>query len=746
MPDDWRPGSRRRVPTAVIPIAAVGLAIAGAGLAVWAHAGGTADRVSAVALAVTIALIALTGCVVTLARPGNRVGWLIIATGCAWGVGEGLFDAGVRGIVTAPGTIPAASALAVVGGPVRAAGWLGAAIAVPVVFPDGRLPGSRWRWLAWTALAAVAASFVGTALATDVENTELRAAGWHNPIALPGALAGFGDAVSTVSLPLMIATIAGGVAALTSRWRTGTTPIRRQLLTFAAGAALPVIVVPTAFGFGADPWVFAVAVVPVPIAVAVAILTGGMFDMATVANRSLVWVTLSAAIVGIYVLVVAGTGALLGDTGAHWLPWLGAGVVAVSFAPLRHTLHEAANRITYGAWRQPYDVLAGLGPRISYAMDASSVLSTVVTELHATLGLEGVALRDPDGRIVAGAPGAAPTLVPLTVYGRRAGDLLYTEPATALRPADRRVLDDLATQLAVLMHARALTDDLRHARERLVLAREEERRRLRRDLHDGLGPALAGLMLKVDNARALIPEDPTAATRDLLVLRDDIRHTVEDVRRLVEGLRPPAIDELGLAAAVAVAVNRLASASGTAVEIAVDPLLPAVPAAVEVAVYRIACEAVTNAIKHAAASRCHVAITIAGRSLVLRVADDGRGIDTPAALFEPVDARPGGGNGLATMRERAEELGGALDIAGTDAGTTVTAILPLPAAGSGAGSSAGSGASSGASSSASSSAESAGSASGRAGSGVDPADRAAVPVVGMPPVATSAALLADGAA
>ena len=725
MPDDPRPGSRRQGPTAAIPIAAVGLAIAGAALAVWASAGGTADHVSAVALAVTIALIALTGCVVTLARPGNRVGWLITATACAWGVGEGLFDTGVRGIVTAPGSVPAASAFAVVGGPVRAAGWLGAAIAVPVVFPDGRLPGSRWRWLAWTALAAVAASFVGTALATDVENTELRAAGWHNPIALPGALAGFGDAVSTVSLPLMIATIAGGVAALISRWRTGTTPIRRQLLTFAAGAALPVIVVPTAFGFGADPWVFAVAVVPVPIAVAVAILTGGLFDMATVANRSLVWITLSAAIVGIYLLVVAGTGALLGDTGAHWLPWLGAGVVAVTFAPLRHALHDAANRITYGGWRQPYDVLAGLSPRISYATDASSVLSTVVTELHATLGLSGVALRDPAGRIVAGAPGAAPTLVPLTVYGRRAGDLLYTEPATALRPADRRVLDDLAAQVAVLMHARALTDDLRHARERLVLAREEERRRLRRDLHDGLGPALAGLMLKVDNARALIPEDPTMAARDLLVLRDDIRHTVEDVRRLVEGLRPPAIDELGLAAAVAQAVNRLASASGTEVEIAVDPQIPAVPAAVEVAVYRIACEAVTNAVKHAAASQCHVAITIADRSLVLRVADDGRGIDAPTAQSATVDAHPRRGNGLATMRERAEELGGALDIAGTDSGTTVTATLPLPAADP----------------AANPSAEPA------SDPLVEPApDPAAVPVAGLPPVATSAALLADGAA
>jgi hypothetical protein len=134
-----------------------------------------------------------------------------------------------------------------------------------------------------------------------------------------------------------------------------------------------------------------VSVLPLPVAVAVAILTGGVFDMATVANRSLVWATLSAAIVGIYALVIAGTGVLLGDAGARWLSWLAAGVVAVSFGPLRTALQNAANRITYGRWRQPYEVLAGLSPRIEAAPDTSRVLGDVVAELHATLGLSGVA-------------------------------------------------------------------------------------------------------------------------------------------------------------------------------------------------------------------------------------------------------------------------------------------------------------------------------------------------------------------
>jgi signal transduction histidine kinase len=220
------------------------------------------------------------------------------------------------------------------------------------------------------------------------------------------------------------------------------------------------------------------------------------------------------------------------------------------------------------------------------------------------------------------------------------------------------------------MHARALTVDLRAARERLVLAREEERRRLRRDLHDGLGPALAGLMLKVDNARALIADQPRTAERDLETLQRDIAATVLDVRRLVEGLRPPAIDELGLSAAVTQAVSRLAAGSPITVSCA-EPL-PEVPAAVEVALYRIVSEAVVNAVRHAGGVACAVSIGVDGGHLVATVSDAGPGIP---------DQRRSSGHGLATMRERAEELGGTLTVTTGPTGTTVVAALPAASAG-----------------------------------------------------------------
>jgi hypothetical protein len=320
--------------------------VAGAALAAWARAGGTGGLGSAVSLAVTITLVAVTGCVLALARPDNRVGWVMISAGAAWGIGEGLFDAGVRGVLTAPGTVPAASRLVVTGAPLRAAGWLVAALAVTALFPDGRLPGPRWRWLGWTIAGAIAASFAGTLLDEHVQNFDLQAADWHNPLAVTPFAGALGSALGTLSLPLMAAAIAGSVAGLISRWRRDDPRLRRQLLTFAAAAALPFIVIPTAFGSGWPTWVFAACVLPLPVAVAAAILTGGVFDLATVANRSLVWGTLSAAIVGIYALIIVGAGALLGGTGTRWLPWLGTAAVAVSFAPLRRVLQETANRIT----------------------------------------------------------------------------------------------------------------------------------------------------------------------------------------------------------------------------------------------------------------------------------------------------------------------------------------------------------------------------------------------------------------
>lgn len=211
------------------------------------------------------------------------------------------------------------------------------------------------------------------------------------------------------------------------------------------------------------------------------------------------------------------------------------------------------------------------------------------------------------------------------------------------------------------------TVELQRARERLVAAREEERRRLRRDLHDGLGPALAGAALKVEAAENLLAFDPAAAVELLEDARSGIQDAVADVRRLVYALRPPALDELGLVGALREQAERIGAADRLWVEIQAPEELPGLPAAVEVAVYRISLEAMTNSARHADARTCVVRVTLDG-DLELEVVDDGVGL--------PRDYRAG--VGIASMRERADELGGTCDVEALDGrGTRVHARLPL---------------------------------------------------------------------
>jgi signal transduction histidine kinase len=260
--------------------------------------------------------------------------------------------------------------------------------------------------------------------------------------------------------------------------------------------------------------------------------------------------------------------------------------------------------------------------------------------------------------------------VPLTYRGELVGELAVgLRPGESeFSPADRKLLADLARQAGVAAHAVALTRALQRSRERLVAAREEERRRLRRDLHDGLGPALAGITLQLEGVRALVADEPAQARQTLLDLRTHTQTAIADIRRLVHDLRPPALDELGLLGALREHANRLDG--GLRVTIDGPEELPELPAAVEVAAYRIALEALTNVVRHAAARTCSVRV-IADGALELEIADDGRGVAD----------EPGPGVGLGSMRERAAELGGSCTIErARGGGTCVRASLPLVSA------------------------------------------------------------------
>jgi signal transduction histidine kinase len=487
-----------------------------------------------------------------------------------------------------------------------------------------------------------------------------------NPIGLPHGWTTVMDALAGVNLLLGLVCLVLDVACLVQQYRHGGPLTRQQTLVFGLAFLPPLVAFVASASDSAGPWLFAVCTLPLPIVVGVAVLQRRLYDLPLALNRSLTYGALWVAIALLYALTVGGVGALLQQQGAAWLPWAAAGVVAVSFAPLRDALQGAANRLTYGQWAQPREVLSRTTRRLADAGAGDMLLQSLVDELAHGLGLGWVEITDGTGRVVAGAgtPGDAVEELPLMSYGLTVGRLRWAE--RPLRDVDRQLVVDIAAQLGGIVHALELMSSLRQAQERLVLAREEERRRLRRDLHDGVGPALAGLTLQVDTVRNQLGTGHASAADDLLLqLRSGIRDTVLDVRRIVEGLRPAALDDLGLVEAV----RQLGERSGLAVTVDTEPL-PRLPAAVEVAAYRVVQEALGNAARHAAATRAHVRLCASGDDLDVEVTDDGTG------EVAPRDA----GLGLHNMRERAEEIGGSFELLATPGkGTAVRVTLPLVA-------------------------------------------------------------------
>jgi signal transduction histidine kinase len=253
------------------------------------------------------------------------------------------------------------------------------------------------------------------------------------------------------------------------------------------------------------------------------------------------------------------------------------------------------------------------------------------------------------------------------VLGVRAGEPGY-------RADELELLGDLARQAGGAIHALRLRADLARSHERLLLAREEERRRLRHDLHDGLGPSLAAIGMRAEAATELLETDPAAARALLAERGADVHAPLSDIRRLVEGLRPPALDELGLEGAIAQQAERLEGSAaggmpGTIISVTALPSpLPELPAAVEVAAYRIAIEALTNAVRHAAVTTCRVRLRVADDLLLVEVVDDGAGLPESVAR----------GTGLESMETRAAELGGSVRLARRrSGGTRISARLPL---------------------------------------------------------------------
>ena len=491
-----------------------------------------------------------------------------------------------------------------------------------------------------------------------------------------------------VQLLVIIPTVLAGIVLSIRTFRRATPAVRAKIRWVMAGGfaatvpSLGLLLAPQLLtGRPLVPWsAVGLFALPLPLGIAAAILRDRLFDIEVVLNRALVYGGATVSIVAVYAVSVAIVGAVLPLGGGFPASLLATGLAAIVALPIRDALQRTVNRLMYGDRDDPYRAVIRLGERLEGTIDPIEAPRVIARTVAESLRLPWAALRlDAAGEVVrtiayGQRPSSAVIEVPLTYGAETVGALLVAprSPSEPLSAADMALLEALARQAGAAVRAVGLTLDLVASRERLVAAREEERRRIRRDLHDGLGPTLAAIGLRAEVAGDLVARDSEGARRVLEEMRAEVHGALADIRRLVDELRPPALDELGLVGALQAQAARLGPTPS--VDVTADGPIAELPAAVEVAAYRIAVEAMTNAVRHAGASSCRVRLGQRarsgeeGRTLEVRIEDDGVGL--------PVGVRPG--IGLVSMRERAVEVGGTCVLESAPGrGTKVLARLPF---------------------------------------------------------------------
>ena len=552
-------------------------------------------------------------------------------------------------------------------------GFLPLLTLVPLLYPDGLLPGRPWRWATGASIGGTVLLGAGLALYPEELAGEVVLA-----------------KLVTAQAPAQVLTVAGAVlllpsagAALVSlalRHRRSQGLRRRQVVVLLA--AVGVLAAVTA-GQGllpspADVLLQALAVLLLPLSIGIAVTRHRLYDLDLVVCRALAGASLSVCLVGAYLSVFALLQAVTGERSTLSAA-LAAGAVGLVLQPLGRTLTAAVDRLYFGHRADPYAVTSHLAARLAASgVDVSEVPDLVCSTLVADLRLQGAELwlaSDSGDRLTASQGTVDARLAqrfPLRHRGETVAWLVASPRAGEHRldARDGAVLAGVADQVAPAVAALHLHRELQHSREQLVAAREAERRRLRHDLHDGLGATLAGLRLQVETAHDLV-EHPTAA-RLLATAGESVATAVAEVRTLCEGLRPPGVDDLGLPRALE-ALGTRTSTPDLEVRVDVDETLALDPA-IEVALYRIAAEALANVARHARARRASLEVAVTDE-VELLVRDDGVGLPVNGSAA----ATSGSGLGLASLRQRAEEVGGSAKVVPGPGGrgTEVRARLPL---------------------------------------------------------------------
>ena len=660
----------------------------------WLSAQGCGDYLGVTPFMATVNVagslaFAVLGVLILLYRPENRIGWLC----CLVAVGMALTVMGYVGIPCGAAASPPIPGLPVVA-------WIHYSfsaffvilplfILLPLLFPTGRFLSRRWAWATAVGIALLVMINLAMSLAPDLryDNGSGFSVAMDNPFGVAGLPAWWQPAnrAAAVLIPCILCLM--GITSMILRLRRSAGDERQQvkwLAYFVATAVACQILVFELPGGLLFPEIFhtiwydlmiGVVLIGFPVTIGVAIFKYRLYDIDIIINRTLVYGALTVMIVAIYILIVAGSSLIFHNENNLIASLVATAVIAVLFHPVRARLQAAVNRWLYGERDDPAGVLTRLTSQLETTSSGDSLLAVLVETIASSLKLPYVALwlEGQEGRLTLAADaGACPAQVErmsLQYQQETIGQLVVAPraPGEDLSADDRRLLAAIARLTATTARTIQLTDQVQEARIRTVSAREEERRRLRRDLHDGLGPVLASQGLKLAAARQLVREKPDVTERLLDEVMSQSENTVAEVRRLVYALRPPTLDELGLVEAIREHVDVTAANAGVQITVVAPDTLPEIPAAIEVAAFRVVQEALNNVIRHAQARCCTITITT-NRALRICIEDDGAGL--------PMETRSG--VGLQSMRERATEVGGECVIENrAQGGVTVRFSLPL---------------------------------------------------------------------
>jgi signal transduction histidine kinase len=643
------------------------------------------------------ALFPIVGILIIRRQPRNVVGWLLHGTGIAWGL-NGWVDAFQRLSLHIYPSIPGGEQSE---GVSQLLWWppiVMMAVFTIIYFPDGRLPSPRWRWLPWlTAIDCAAGVLLGSVLPGKI--TDAIKPLDHNPIALPIDPHVFSPIFYGL-LAILPCTLIAAVVSVLVRFLRSTGIERLQvkwlgsaMLFIAASYALS-IVASVLKGDAADPgWLLALQTVSlvsfglIPITIGIAITRHGLYGIDALISRALLVGALGVCITGVYVGIVVGVGALIGQHHPSvWLSVLATALVAVAFQPAREGLKRLVNRLVYGSRATPYEVLSNFASSMAGRYTTAELLPKIAQTVSACLGGARVQMWLASGRQLTceaqwptdsdGAPSTvvlldtddlsalqADRVVPVRHRLELLGVITVTRTtAEPITPAEDEMLEHVASQTGLVLRNLRLVDDLQSSRQRLVTSQDTQRRRLERDLHDGAQQSLVAIALMLRMASN--QKDPEALRASVTQAADQLQAAIAELRELARGIHPAILTDRGLGPAIGSLVERCP----IPVEVQ-NTVTRRLPGPVEGTLYFVVAESLTNVAKYSHATRVHVTLQDLGDTVTLEVVDDGVG-----------GADSGGGSGLLGLADRVSVVNGTFTLhSPAGEGTTVGCVVPVPA-------------------------------------------------------------------